>query len=327
MRQTTNGEKVEYLLRIKFPGGLHPQPLRSSGNSGGPSDAEMRRIQAERERLSALPGIELSRLCAIELDAKCEREEKALFFNQPAANADFGYWSTVEYWTLDETIALLLGKNPEVVKWQTVEPYLGHADLARYERQCLGIGTSAANAEPGFAKQYALLRRRAMRADVLNPVNARVDPVGAVEWARQTGGISLPAPLEAGLAGRRPRPAQAMVTAPERASAVTLEPQAAPVANESASNGMEPAKAGPVSEKPWLLIDPSDPKAIQPWYTPARYFARQLVIEDSTLLQKRSVLADKVSKSLADTGFKKRGGKLALKSDTVLKAFSNVCLG
>lgn len=104
-------------------------------------------------------------------------------------------------------------------------------------------------------------------------------------------------------------------------------PSAAPVVTESVPDGMKPAKVGPVSEKPWLVIDPSDPRAIQPWYTPARYFARQLVMEDSTLLQRRRVLAGKVSKSLADTGFKKRGGKLALNSDTVLKAFSNVLLG
>ena len=92
------------------------------------------------------------------------------------------------------------------------------------------------------------------------------------------------------------------------APVVSTKPQARSVVTESAPDGMKPAKVGPVSEKPWLVIDPSDPKAIQPWYTPARYFARQLVMKDSTLLQKRSVLADKVSKSLADTGFKKRGG-------------------
>lgn len=28
------------------------------------------------------------------------------------------------------------------------------------------------------------------------------------------------------------------------------------------------------TEKPWLLVDPKDPKPEQGWYTPARYFAR-----------------------------------------------------
>ena len=83
--------------------------------------------------------------------------------------------------------------------------------------------------------------------------------------------------------------------------------------------------------KQWLLPDPNDPPIVppkdQPWYTPARYFARQLVISDSTLLIKKLVLADKVSKSLAGAGIFKRGGKKPHSPETVLKAFANVTLG
>jgi hypothetical protein len=81
------------------------------------------------------------------------------------------------------------------------------------------------------------------------------------------------------------------------------------------------------SEKPWLIACDSDPAPSQPWYSPARYFARQLVIADSTLLTKRGLLAEKVSLSLANVGIKKRGGKLALSPDTVLKAFANINFG
>lgn len=85
--------------------------------------------------------------------------------------------------------------------------------------------------------------------------------------------------------------------------------------------------SAPEAGKPWLLADPKDPHPEQPWYTPARYFARQLVKDNSTLLLKRSLLADKVSKSLARVAIYKRGGVSALAADTVLKAFSNVKLG
>jgi hypothetical protein len=78
--------------------------------------------------------------------------------------------------------------------------------------------------------------------------------------------------------------------------------------------------------KPWLEIDSRDPKPKCLWYTPARYFARQLIQDDSTLLLKRLVLADKVSKSLAKVGIYKRGGKYPPAADTILKAFSNVIL-
>lgn len=92
----------------------------------------------------------------------------------------------------------------------------------------------------------------------------------------------------------------------------------APVVNEQAGS----------DAKPWLTHDSRDPDPEQPWYTPARYFARQLVVTDSTLLTKKLVLADKVSNSLHNVGIYKRGGKKQKHSaDTVLKAFANVTFG
>ena len=88
------------------------------------------------------------------------------------------------------------------------------------------------------------------------------------------------------------------------------------------------ASALPTSNlKPWLEIDPRDPEPKQPWFTPARYFARQLAIENATLLANRTLLADKVSAALFNAGYKKRGGKKKFNSGTVLKAFANVTLG
>jgi hypothetical protein len=78
--------------------------------------------------------------------------------------------------------------------------------------------------------------------------------------------------------------------------------------------------------KPWLAADHRDPAPKQPWYIPARYFARQLATAESTLLTKKHTLADKVSMSLAAVGIFKRGGKKRFSPDTVLKAFSKVLL-
>jgi hypothetical protein len=80
-------------------------------------------------------------------------------------------------------------------------------------------------------------------------------------------------------------------------------------------------------QEQWLIADPRDPQPVQDWYTPARYFARQLVKDDSTLLTKRHLLAGKVVQSLTNVGIKKRGGIKPFFSSTVLKAFSNVSLG
>lgn len=85
-----------------------------------------------------------------------------------------------------------------------------------------------------------------------------------------------------------------------------------------------------LTENPWLIKDLRDlePPDFQPWYTPARYFARELVKDDSTLLTKRDLLAEKVVKSLSKIGEYGRGKKKkkSLSSGTVKKAFVNVNL-
>lgn len=91
---------------------------------------------------------------------------------------------------------------------------------------------------------------------------------------------------------------------------------------EAVTDATQKSDAGP-----WLIQNKNDPAPEQPWYTPARYFARQLVKDDSTLLVKRSVLAQKTAKSLTNVGIFKRGGKEPLSSTTILKAFVNCLLG
>lgn len=109
-----------------------------------------------------------------------------------------------------------------------------------------------------------------------------------------------------------PEPLQALV----RTQPAVSTPEGQPVPSTGTSNS-----------KPWLEIDPRDPTPEQSWYTPARYFARQLVLEDTTLLTKRLMLADKVVQSLYGVGVYKRGGvKQRFTADTVLKSFSNVTL-
>ena len=80
-------------------------------------------------------------------------------------------------------------------------------------------------------------------------------------------------------------------------------------------------------DKPWLVANPTDPAPDYSWYTPARYFARQLVKDDSTLRAKRKKLAEKTAKSLASAGVFARGKKKQpLCAGTVLKSFVNVML-
>ncbi len=80
-------------------------------------------------------------------------------------------------------------------------------------------------------------------------------------------------------------------------------------------------------DKPWLIPNPDDPPAKQPWYTPARYFARELVKGDPALRKNRDRLAQKIVEELKKKPIYKRGGKLQPVSGTVKKALSNIKLG
>ena len=86
----------------------------------------------------------------------------------------------------------------------------------------------------------------------------------------------------------------------------------------------EPQSLRPAAEKPWLIPDPGDPEAAHSWYTPARYFARQLIKDDSTRPTMRDLLATKVVQSLTDANIYKRGGVKPFNPATVKKAFVKV---
>jgi hypothetical protein len=83
----------------------------------------------------------------------------------------------------------------------------------------------------------------------------------------------------------------------------------------------------PTREQPWLIARPDDPSPEQPWYVAARYFAREFVKEEPTLVGKRNLLASKVATALKDVGINKRGGIKPLDPGTILKAFSKIKFG
>ncbi len=175
--------KVEHLLRVKFPFSWAPPPLTPlRGPNAGLGQHEMHqrlmaKVEAERAALMAMPDDELERrflMAGTEEQAKAEMraaiEEKGRFFSKREAEADFSYWSKVEYWTLDESIALLLGKSPEVVTWKTIQPL---------------VNVSA------FAKRFERLRSLALRAQAMNRGQTAVYPSAVLDWANE---MEIPVP-------------------------------------------------------------------------------------------------------------------------------------
>src|SRR5262249_20839327 len=83
---------------------------------------ELRKLSLEELKSRYEAGIQEQRL---KWQKQAEREEAKRPFNQAYAAANFDYWSRAAYWTIDEGIALSLGKNPRVVNLRGVQSH-GH---------------------------------------------------------------------------------------------------------------------------------------------------------------------------------------------------------
>ena len=84
------------------------------------------------------------------------------------------HWSKAAYWTIEEGVALLLGRAPEVVSWDTIR--------------------DDAQASP-FVRQYAQVRDLALRARESGQLALRSEPSALLDWAKRTG-IACPSELE-----------------------------------------------------------------------------------------------------------------------------------
>jgi hypothetical protein len=169
---------IEFLVRQKFP----PTTLASSSNGAQPrgttSLGRMLRheeISRYRSELQSLTSDQLQPLYEKESAkalADMQREEGGRFFNQPHAAADFDHWSKAEHWSLDEAIALAMGKAPESVSWEKIKAY--------------------GSISP-FVKQYARLRDLADRAKAWQKLFDPVLPPIFIKWAEEN---EIPVPAE-----------------------------------------------------------------------------------------------------------------------------------
>lgn len=177
----SRSEDITFLLQRKFPlfgltraspGIVVPRPL------AGPRYTNDT-VATFRAELEALTDSELHERVAAERDTialgkrvRADAEERARFFHQPDAAADYDHWSKAAHWTLDEAIALSLGKAPEVVTWERVNPLV--------------------HVSP-FAKQFERLRDLARRAAQWGQLFHPVLPGIFLGWAKRN---DIPYPKE-----------------------------------------------------------------------------------------------------------------------------------
>jgi hypothetical protein len=114
-------------------------------------------------------------------NAKAAAKEAARFYNQPNAAADFDYWVKLDYWTFDESIALLLGKDPRIVTWKAVQRDIAPPLLLIDSRPPVS----------DFLASYETLRNIALRAQAMQGSD-RLQPANVIAWGIQRAGVQPP---------------------------------------------------------------------------------------------------------------------------------------
>jgi hypothetical protein len=171
-------DPIEYLVRLKFPNMLMMgRAVRKSTDLAAEFGNLRTRAEAYREQLLAMSEGDRQSLIADARqdetkrhDESRETQERNQFFNQPRADADVAYWASASYWTLDETAALSLGKEPRVVTWEAVSP---HSDISP------------------FAKAFEARRELVNRAEVMGQLLHKTPPSAVLAWAERMR-ISMP---------------------------------------------------------------------------------------------------------------------------------------
>lgn len=149
---------VEEILELRMP--LLPVLVAARHMVTTPgSENALRSIQAQRERLLALSPSALREAHALQL-----AEAEAARF----PSADLAYWTQLEHWTLEEAVALLLGRAPEKV---TAKKLKTHQRVSP------------------FPAAYARLSKMAQRATAMTHA-AHLKPTEVLAWARE-GGVAV----------------------------------------------------------------------------------------------------------------------------------------
>jgi hypothetical protein len=122
MSDLSADEMINYLVTARFP--LVASSVDFTASGLVLRSAYKKDTGALRAELSALDYESLrARYDAfvMEVRRQAAAKEAAHPFNQPHARADFDHWAKMEYWTVDEGIALLLGRSPAALIWDHVK--------------------------------------------------------------------------------------------------------------------------------------------------------------------------------------------------------------
>lgn len=171
---------VEAILKLRFPMLVFEEAVYALAKAnravGQDLTPTLQDANALRAKLLALSSSDLKQAHEQHL----ARAESAMFFNQPSANADFGQWAGFDFWTLEESVALLLGKDPEQVDWKKLKGYAYNSKLPH---------------------TYEKLLKTAQRSDAMTATE-RLRPAEVLAWAQHSGAVEPPQELRRLVAAR-----------------------------------------------------------------------------------------------------------------------------
>jgi hypothetical protein len=169
IREVSDAEKIEYLVQRKFPGYNQPPPFPTPFDEIKHAKIELHKELIKegnkfKDELKAMSQEELGQLftqeCAVAAKER-ELEEKNRFFNKSSAAADpsMKFWDLV---TIEEAIALDFHKNPEIVNWESIRPYVSVSPFAKRYKQLRNLAIRAVAAgilsDPVTPKDFAIWR-------------------------------------------------------------------------------------------------------------------------------------------------------------------------
>jgi hypothetical protein len=142
--EVTREQKINSILLHKHGAGskLARALAELSFKPGSPQKEPSPQLLAAEAELEALSEEQLDaqyrevlKQSAAVAAARVAREEAERPFNGPKAKADFAHWAKCAYWTIEEAIALALGREPKIANPEIIRTYLQISEFARlYER-------------------------------------------------------------------------------------------------------------------------------------------------------------------------------------------------
>jgi hypothetical protein len=179
----SRNDALEYLVQIQFPLERRYRMLVPSLSNPNPSSRDeeyLEQASAYREALNELPDAEIfdrakaaGKAEADKAIAKRNAEEARQSFNLPNAQANISHWSRMSVWTIDQAVALSLGREPRLVNWDSIQNY---------------VEVSA------FAAAYQARRDIILSAKLAGQLYETNIPGFFIAWAARMN-IDLPAPL------------------------------------------------------------------------------------------------------------------------------------